>query len=94
MISVYLPDNSIREVPAGTTPLEIANSISPRLAAVSVVALLTPIDEVPAITPSDEEDHSDVAMYSAGAGSSPRLVDLSTPLLANTRLALITERDP
>jgi (p)ppGpp synthase/HD superfamily hydrolase len=33
-IAVHLPDGAIREVPAGTTPLEIANSISPRLAAV------------------------------------------------------------
>jgi len=32
-IAVHLPDGAIREVPAGTTPLEIANSISPRLAA-------------------------------------------------------------
>ena len=32
-IAVHLPDGSIREVPSGTTPLDIANSISPRLAA-------------------------------------------------------------
>ncbi len=42
-IAVHLPDGAIREVPAGTTPLEIANSISPRLAAASVVARLTPL---------------------------------------------------
>ena len=42
-IAVHLPDGAIREVPEGTTPLEIANSISPRLAAASVVARLTPI---------------------------------------------------
>jgi len=42
-ISIYLPDGAVREVPAGTTPLEIANSISPRLAAASVVARLTPV---------------------------------------------------
>ena len=42
-IAVHLPDGSIREVPAGTTPLDIANSISPRLAAASVVARLTPV---------------------------------------------------
>src|SRR5580698_5437646 len=42
-IAVHLPDGAIREVPVGTTPLDIANSISPRLAAVSVVARLTPI---------------------------------------------------
>jgi threonyl-tRNA synthetase len=42
-IAVHLPDGAIREVPAGTTPLDIANSISPRLAAASVVARLTPV---------------------------------------------------
>src|SRR5258708_35025957 len=42
-IAIHLPDGAVREVPAGTTPLEIANSISPRLAAVSVVARLTPL---------------------------------------------------
>ena len=42
-IAVHLPDGAIREVPAGTTPLEIANSISPRLAAASVVARLIPL---------------------------------------------------
>src|ERR1035438_7382326 len=39
-IAVHLPDGSVREVRAGTTPLDIANSISPRLAAASVVARL------------------------------------------------------
>ena len=41
-IAIHLPDGAVREVPVGTTPLEIANSISPRLAAASVVARLTP----------------------------------------------------
>ena len=36
-IAIHLPDGSVREVPAGTTPLDIANSISPRLAAASIV---------------------------------------------------------
>src|SRR5215472_12690319 len=42
-IAIHLPDGAIREVPAGTTPLEIANSISPRLAAAAVVARLAPL---------------------------------------------------
>ena len=45
-IAVHLPDGAIREVPSGTTPLEIANSISPRLAAASVVARITPLATV------------------------------------------------
>jgi threonyl-tRNA synthetase len=35
---VTLPDGSVREVPAGTTPLDIAREISPRLADAAVVA--------------------------------------------------------
>jgi threonyl-tRNA synthetase len=42
-IRVQLPDGSVREVPSGTTPLEIATSISPRLAAVVVVARIRPL---------------------------------------------------
>jgi threonyl-tRNA synthetase len=93
-ISVHLPDGAVREVPAGTTPLEIANSISPRLAAVSVVARLTPLATATSPTEHSEETDSDAAMYSATDTAAPRLVDLSTPLTADTQLALITERDP
>ena len=95
IISVHLPDGSVREVPSGTTPFEIANSISPRLAAASVVARLTPVvtESVNQDAP-DEEIESDAAMYSAADGSAPRLVDLSTPLTADTHLALLTEKDP
>jgi threonyl-tRNA synthetase len=97
-IAVYLPDGAIREVPSGTTPLEIANSISPRLAAVSVVARLTPLASTS--TPSGGaaentgEPGSDAAMYAAGDAAAPRLVDLSTPLTEDTQLALIKENDP
>ena len=37
-ISVKLPDGSVRQVPRGTTPLEIAKSISPRLADAALAA--------------------------------------------------------
>jgi threonyl-tRNA synthetase len=37
-IHVTLPDGSVREVPKGTTPAEIARSISPRLAEAALVA--------------------------------------------------------
>jgi threonyl-tRNA synthetase len=92
-IAVHLPDGAIREVPAGTTPLEIANSISPRLAAVSVVARLTPIGGARKQTATDEQP-SEAAMYAAEDGAASRLVDLATPLTADTRLELVTEKDP
>ncbi len=43
MIKVQLPDGSVKEVARGTTPLEIAEAISPRLAAVVVVARVKPL---------------------------------------------------
>jgi threonyl-tRNA synthetase len=98
-VSVHLPDGSIREVPAGTTPYEIAMAISPRLAAASVVARLSPIasPEGAAIgdaAGSPDEIESDAAMYSTRDKAAPRLVDLSTPLTEDTQLALIREQDP
>jgi len=92
-IAVHLPDGSVREVPSGTTPLDIANSISPRLAAASVVARLTPVNGTvnQAGTP---EAQSEAAMYAAENTAAPRLVDLATPLTADTRLELVKESDP
>ncbi len=43
MIRVQLPDGSVREVARGTTPLEIATAISPRLASAVVVAKVRPL---------------------------------------------------
>ena len=37
-IHVTLPDGSVKDLPKGTTPLEIAKSISPRLADAALVA--------------------------------------------------------
>ena len=37
-ISVKLPDGSVKEVPRGTTALDVARSISPRLADAALVA--------------------------------------------------------
>jgi threonyl-tRNA synthetase len=93
IIAVHLPDGAIREVPAGTTPLDIANSISPRLAAACVAARLTPIGD--AVKESAAPDvQSEAAMYAAEDAAAPRLVDLSTPLTADIRLELVTEKDP
>jgi threonyl-tRNA synthetase len=93
-IAVHLPDGAIREVPAGTTPLEIANSISPRLAAASVVARLTPLNGAIKQSAASDGESAEAAMYAAEDASAPRLVDLTTPLTADTRLELVTEKDP
>jgi threonyl-tRNA synthetase len=97
-ISVHLPDGAVREVPAGTTPLDIANSISPRLAAASVVARLTPLaagSNASESAPAEGQAASaEAAMYAAEDTSAARLVDLGTPLTEDARLELVTEKDP
>ncbi|MGO9317653.1 MAG: threonine--tRNA ligase [Terracidiphilus sp.] len=93
-IAVHLPDGAIREVPAGTTPLEIANSISPRLAAAALAARLTPVGAAVKQSSATDEHASEAAMYATENAAGPRLVDLTTPLTADTRLELVTEKDP
>ncbi len=106
-ISVYLPDGAVRQVASGTTALEIAKEISPRLAAASIVARLTPVDGPRGGTGDGTGDGAGGAapqkavegepesgMYVVERAGAPRLVDLSTPLTADTRLELVTEKDP
>src|SRR5579863_6110111 len=92
-IAVHLPDGSIREVPVGTTPLDIANEISPRLAAASVVARLSPVTTGAKATVTAAGE-SEAAMYAPEDASAARLVDLATPLNADTKLELLKENDP
>ena len=94
IIAIHLPDGSVREVPAGTTPLDIANSISPRLAAVVVVARLTPVAGAVNENAAGDGQSAEAAMYAAEDAAAPRLVDLTTPLTADTRLELVKETDP
>jgi threonyl-tRNA synthetase len=104
-IAVHLPDGSIREVPSGTTPLDVANSISPRLAAASVAARITPLAATavqnsardghsPENKPAASEEPSEASMYAAEDSAAPRLVDLSAPLASDIKLELVTEKDP
>src|SRR3984893_16419143 len=64
-IQITLPDGATREVPRGTTAVEIARQISPRLAKEALVAR------------ADGE-----------------LVDLSRPLEHDTKLSILTAKDP
>ncbi len=106
-IRVQLPDGSVREVAPGTTPLDIANSISPRLAAAVVVARIKPFGvsrpaSTPASTPSPTETaeaeakaaQTEEAMYAGHAPTGERLVDLREPLVENVTLELVKENDP
>ena len=93
-IKIQLPDGSVREVAAGTTPLDIATSISPRLAAVVVVARVKPLAAVAANTNEAALEASEEAMYSATNSSEARIVDLTAPLTEDVALELLKENDP
>ncbi len=97
-IKVHLPDGSIKEFSAGTTPHDVALSISPRLAAAAVVARIRPIaadnPQAASDTPSEGGDATpEASMYSADEANAERLVDLSTPLTEDVSLQLLTEKD-
>jgi threonyl-tRNA synthetase len=102
-IKIQLPDGSIREVPDGTTPFDIANSISPRLAAAVVVARIKPLTlgdpSSPTVSSSDKAGsdttpQSEESMYSGQAAAAERIVDLTTPLHEDVALELLKENDP
>ena len=95
-IRVQLPDGSIREVASGTTPLDIATSISPRLAAVVVVAKVKPMVGLDINAPeggTDDAPESAETMYGAGDPQAEKLVDLTTPLTEDVELWLLKEQD-
>jgi len=87
-IKVQLPDGSVQQVPKGTTPLEIARSISPRLADAALVARTAPLDPAPL-----EAKTASVGDPKPGNGDGD-LTDLTKPLERDTRLRLLTDRDP
>jgi len=97
-IQIQLPDGSRREVATGTTALDIANSISPRLAAAVVVAKIRPLTPHTAAAPADTELNGDApteaAMYATDNASAERLVDLTAPLYEDVELWLLKENDP
>src|SRR5579871_819890 len=82
-IHIKLPDGSVKDVPKGTTPLQIAKDISPRLADAALAAKTTPLA---ATAPS-----LDPAASTADKGT---LLDLSRPLAQDAELRILTEKDP
>ncbi len=92
-IKVQLPDGSIREVPRGTTPFDVANSISPRLAAAVVVARIRPLALAAASANETALEQSEEAMYSGPSSTAERIVGLSAPLQQDVTLELLKEND-
>jgi threonyl-tRNA synthetase len=96
-IQVKLPDGSLREFPGGSSALDVANSISPRLAAASVVAKIKPLHPAspPASSGSDtaKDPETEAAMYGGSDPDAEHLVDLRTPLREDVELQLLREND-
>ena len=95
MIQVQLPDGTIKQVPSGTTPFAIADSISPRLAAAAVVARVRPFAAGSGTEhDSPEQAATEAGMYAVEDAAAERLVDLSAPLSEDVQLWILTEKDP
>ncbi|MGE5324498.1 MAG: threonine--tRNA ligase [Actinomycetota bacterium] len=96
MIRVILPDGSRKEVPQGTTPLDIARSISPRLAEAALVAKIKP-SAVSSEHSAPEQSGSDAtpaSMHAARSKDGWQFADLTKPLEGDLELRLLTDKDP
>src|SRR5271154_1773297 len=88
-IHVTLPDGSVKEVPKGTTPLEVAKSISPRLADAALVA------KVRATSENGAKEKTGIYSNSVDpAEDGSLLFDLRRPLEQDVKLQILTEKDP
>ncbi len=93
-IQVKLPDGSIKEVPRGTTPLDIARSISPRLADAALVSKIKPVGAQPSATQDSQEDaKAPASMHGQHSKDGWQFADLSKPLEEDVELRLLTDRD-
>jgi threonyl-tRNA synthetase len=87
-IHVTLPDGSVKELPKGTTPLEIAKSISPRLADAALVA------KVRAGNGTGAKEKTGIFSNSVDpAEDGSLLYDLRRPLDQDVSLQILTEKD-
>ena len=92
-IHVKLPDGSVKDVPRGTSALDIAKGISPRLADAALAAQIKPLST----NGGGGNGHLPSAKPLAGAEpakNGPQLIDLARPLEQDVELRLLTDRDP
>jgi threonyl-tRNA synthetase len=88
-IHVTLPDGSVKDFPKGVTPVEIAKSISPRLADAALVAKVYAI--------GGNGANSKTGIFSNSVDPDPDgglLYDLRRPLEQDVKLRILTEKDP
>jgi threonyl-tRNA synthetase len=97
-IHVKLPDGSVKDVPRGTSALEIAKSISPRLADAGLVAQVKPLSSNGTggngSGPAAEAAAPATAKSTEPSANDAKLVDLARPLEHDAELRILTERDP
>ncbi len=95
-IQVTLPDGSKKEVPTGATPLDIARSISPRLADAALVAKIKPsaVSTQPSVPDAPADDKTPASMHAPQSKDGWQFADLTTPLEQDVDLRLLTDRDP
>src|SRR5258708_15529596 len=93
-IHIKLPDGSDREFPKGTTALEVAKSISPRLADAAIAAKTSPLN--PNGDPAGEGPFDSLPSVGPSGQVRPaeQLIDLTRPLEHDTELRILTDRDP
>jgi len=87
-IHITLPDGSVKDFPKGTTPVEIAKSISPRLADAALVA------KVRATNGSGAKEKTGIFSNSVDpAEDGSLLYDLRRPIEQDVALQILTEKD-
>jgi threonyl-tRNA synthetase len=84
-IKIKLPDGSVQELPKGSTALDVARSISPRLADAALVAKVGPLNG---------SEESGCSSGHGEGGNGWQLVDLTKPLEHDASLRILTEKDP
>jgi threonyl-tRNA synthetase len=94
-IHVKLPDGSVKDVPRGTSALDIAKGISPRLADAALAAQIKPLSP----NGSGGNGHRPTGEAAAASAAEPakdsaQLIDLTRPLEQDVELRLLTDRDP
>src|SRR5439155_15074902 len=99
-IHIKLPDGSEKEVPKGATALDVAKSISPRLADAAIAAKARPLhSESGNGSGAQYQKQSDKSVRptqanSTQAESNGDLIDLTRPLEQDTELTILTEKHP
>src|SRR5215471_21748660 len=95
-IHVKLPDGSVKEVPKGTTALDIAKSISPRLADAALAAKVRPLSGNGATASEGSFDclppvgSSGQIRPTQASSADANLIDLTRPLEEDTELGILT----